>query len=166
MADIYIKVTGSFFMPFPEFPPAFVLLRNQIRGNRSQYIRTRMPLKIVCRWHRECSPRTCHWKCTENSEKRLSVLRIRNGYGSQIRICPSQIPGKKTPNPRSGSAIKNFCIFYAKNCYRALGNTIRDFSPRSQIPVPDFFYPGARIRPIFFSTAGKIITSSSVPDPD
>jgi hypothetical protein len=156
-------------MPFPEFPPAFLFLRNQISGNRSQYNRIRMPLKIESRWQRECSHvPSMKWKCTEISAAGLSYQCCGSGMTMDLRsgFFYPRYREKKAPNPRSGSAIRILSTFCAKNCSWALKNMIRYVYPRSRFRI--FSNPEPGSAQSFFSTAGRIITSGSVSvsDPD
>jgi hypothetical protein len=65
-----------------------------------------------------------------------SVLRIRDVYPESSIPDPNFFhPGsrvKKIPDP--GSAPKNLSIFNPKNCFKALGNMIRDVHPVFQDP--------------------------------
>jgi hypothetical protein len=64
-----------------------------------------------------------------------SVLRIWDVYsGSWIRIFSCRTQGLKDLG--SGTASKNLSIFNPKNCFKVLGNMIRDIHPRSGFPPP------------------------------
>ncbi len=150
-------------MPFPEFPTAFVFLRNQLRRNRSQYNRTRMPLKIGRRWQRECSPRTCHWKCTENSETGLSYQCCGSGIAMDLRSGFFH-PRCRKKDTESQIRIRNkeFMYFYAKNVTELSEIWSGMFIPD---PGSGFFPSRSPDPPNLFSTAGRIITSSRVSVP-